>query len=57
MYQIPAVLSEVLLLVSGEIHQVHKQKCLHYGMWCIWLKYKLRICNVESFELNDVFGL
>lgn len=29
--QIPAKLHEVLLLVSGEVHQVPEQKCLHHG--------------------------
>lgn len=30
--KVPAVLSEVLLLVFGEIHQVPEQKRLHYGV-------------------------
>lgn len=29
--QIPAILHEVLLLVSGEVYQVPEQKCLHHG--------------------------
>lgn len=28
---LPAVLSEMLLLVSREVHQVPQQECLHYG--------------------------
>lgn len=28
---VPIVLSEMLLLVSREVHQVPQQECLHYG--------------------------
>lgn len=41
---IPALLPQMLLLVPGTLHQVHKQECVHYGefrnnrfsKWCCW---------------------
>lgn len=57
MHQVPVVLSEVLLLVSGEMHQVPKQKRLHHGV-CLLVYSTARslkektICNVELFEYD-----